>query len=110
MGRLPQELVDQISGHLSYDDLENTLLVSNLFHFPAERYSGAFGKFALNEHNAQKCVEIYSGHRFFYLRKLELQLYLPYAEYTRDELRNNSERLSENGERFTHQIATFLGL
>jgi len=58
MDQLLQELVDRISQYLSRDSLENTLLLSHAFHFAAEKFSGAFAKFALGEDNTRNLLAL----------------------------------------------------
>ena len=104
MDQFPQELVDRISRYLSHDDLKSTLVLSNSFRFAAEKYSGAFCAFALNEDNAEKFVDTFSGHRLLYLRSLEFWTRLPRVEYRHPPLRGNADQLSENDTSFTRQI------
>ncbi|KAH6848460.1 hypothetical protein BKA58DRAFT_280006, partial [Alternaria rosae] len=73
MGRLPQELIEEITRYLPTDDLKNVLTLSTKFRFAAESYSGAFTEFTLNERNADKFLGLYSGHRLLYLRELHFQ-------------------------------------
>jgi hypothetical protein len=77
MDRLPQELVEEITSHLSIDDLKNVLTLSANFRFAAERYSGAFTEFTVNESNADRFVERYSGHRLLYLREVHFRPNFP---------------------------------
>ncbi|OAG13768.1 hypothetical protein CC77DRAFT_1036077 [Alternaria alternata] len=105
MDQLPQELVDRISSYLSVDDLKNTLLLSHAFRFPAEKYSGAFTTFALNENNAEKFIGTFSGHRLLYLRDLKFGICLPRPED--NERRDDADQLSKHDKSFTQQI-TFL--
>jgi hypothetical protein len=53
MNQLPQELVDKISQSLSIGDLKHVLTLSSKFRYAAERYSGAFAEFNMNESNAE---------------------------------------------------------
>jgi hypothetical protein len=104
MDQLPQELVDRISSFLSSGDLKNTLLLSHAFRFSAEKYSGAFATFNLNESNAEKFINIFSGHRLLYLRNLvfnDIRLPLPKDRYRRDD----ADQLSKHDEIFTQKIS-----
>jgi hypothetical protein len=105
MDQLPQELVDRISFFLSSDDLKNTLLLSHAFRFPAEKYSGAFASFNLDNGNTKKFVHTFSGHRLLYLRDLRFGIRLPLPEDR--EHRDSADQLSRNDKSFTQQI-TFL--
>lgn len=102
MHQLPQELIDRISSYLSQDSLKNTLLLSRSFRYPAERYSGAFARFNLNEDTEKKFVSIYSGYRLSYLRNLELDIRLP-APIDEDH-RDDASELRRLDESFTKQI------
>jgi hypothetical protein len=105
MDQLPQELVDRISRYLSRDDLKNTLLLSHAFRFPAEKYSGAFGSFALSQDTAEKFTATFSGHRLSYLRNLKFGIILPAPENRQH--RDNANQLSKHDQSLTQQI-TFL--
>ena len=105
MNQLPQELVDRISSHLAPNDLKNTLLLSHAFRFSAEKYSGAFIRFSLNEDNADKFIDTFSGHRLLFLRDLEFGIRLPLPEDSFH--RDNADQLSKHDKIFTQQI-TFL--
>ena len=105
MDQLPNELIERISSYLSLDSLKNTLLLSHAFRFSAEKYSGAFARFALNEDNAEKFIDTFSGHRLLYLRDLTFEIRLPLPE-DRDH-RDNADQLRKHDTSFTEQI-TFL--
>jgi hypothetical protein len=105
MDQLSQELVDGISSYLSPDDLKNTLLLSHAFRLPAEKYSGVFASFALNQNTAEKFIDTFSGYRLLYLRNLEFRISLPPPENS--ERRDNADQLSKHDQSFTQQI-TFL--
>jgi hypothetical protein len=104
MDKLPQELVDRISGFLSPDDLKNTLLLARPFRFSAEKYSGAFATFNLNDSNAEKFINIFSSHRLLYLRDLvfnDIRLPFPKDRCRRDD----ADQLSKHDEIFTQKIS-----
>jgi hypothetical protein len=63
MDELPQELIDKISSHLPKIYLKNTLTLNTRFLYAAERHSGAFTKFAVDEHNSGSFLALFSGHR-----------------------------------------------
>ncbi|KAF2180483.1 hypothetical protein K469DRAFT_672349 [Zopfia rhizophila CBS 207.26] len=107
MDKFPQELVDRISGYLPRDDLKHTLTVSSKFRFAAERCSGAFTKFCLEEGNAKAFLDTYANHRLLYLRHVEFRTKFSRLEYTRDPkipCRENADELREKDETFTRQI------
>lgn len=107
MVQFPQELVDQISSYLTRDTLKSTLTVSNQFRFAAERYSGAFSRFVLEDDNAETFLNIYSGHRLCYLRQIEFYTRLPRLDFGTGKLvqrRENADQLRTKDEIFTQQI------
>jgi hypothetical protein len=75
------------------------LLLSRAFRYPAERYSGAFSKFALCENTADKFIGTFSGHRLLYLRDLQFGIRLPLPEDR--ERRDNADQLSKNDKSLT---------
>jgi hypothetical protein len=108
MDRLPQELVEAITSHLFIDDLKNVLTLSANFRFATERYSGAFTEFTVNESNADRFVERYSGHRLLYLREVHFRpnfppLWLP-GDEDDVECRQSEDNIRENSECFTRQV------
>jgi hypothetical protein len=105
MDKLPQELVDRISSFLSRDELKNTLLLSHAFRYPAEKYSGVFSRFALDENTAEKFIDTFSSHRLLYLRDLGFGIRLPLPKDRK--CRDNADQLSKNDKSLTQQI-TFL--
>jgi hypothetical protein len=109
MDKLPPELIDAISSHLSREDLKNTLLLSRSFCFSAEKYSYAFRYFVLDEKNAEKFLNTFSGRRLPLLRHVEFQPMLPRVEHTYSELRETAAKLRENDESYTRQIAFLFG-
>ncbi|KAF2445865.1 hypothetical protein P171DRAFT_520590 [Karstenula rhodostoma CBS 690.94] len=105
MNSLPQELVDNISEHLNRDDLKNTLLLSRPFQYAAERFSGAFSTYALNEGNVEDFLRVYGGQRFYrYLREVELKTSVPALDGDPDECRDSAAELRKMDESFTRQI------
>ena len=77
MDDLPQELIDNISSFLAYDDLKNTLIVSTKFQIAAESCSRAFEKYTLTEDNATNFLSTYGGRRIRYLRRIRFKPMLP---------------------------------
>jgi len=110
MDRLPQELVEEITKNLPTDDLKNVLTVSTKFRYAAERYSGAFTEFTLNERNADKFLGLYSGHRLLYLRELHFRpnfppIWPPDPWPWEDEMcRENADAIRAKNECFTRQV------
>jgi hypothetical protein len=85
MNNLPQELIDHICARLPRESLERTLLVSRKFQYATERANGVFSKFQfLNEdsNETRRFFDIYSGHRFRYLHRVEVYLRSPALEPT----------------------------
>lgn len=107
MDKLPQELVDRISGYLTKDDLKSTLLVSRRFSHPAERLSGAFKSYLLTEENASDFLQIYASHRFKWLQKLKFRpRFPPLRKRDRDvPCCQSPDQLQERDEEFTRQIS-----
>jgi hypothetical protein len=105
MDRLPQELVDRVSSFLSRESLKNTLLLSHAFRSAAEKYSGAFARFALNKDTAAKFTSTFSGYRLSYLRNLEFGIRLPPP--VDSDLRDDANQLRRLDRVFTEQV-TFL--
>ena len=102
MDQLPQELVDRVSSFLSPESLKNTLLLSHAFRPAAEKYSGAFARFALNRNTAAKFTSTFSGYRLSYLRKLEFEIRLPSP--VDSSLRDDADQLRRLDRVFTEQI------
>jgi hypothetical protein len=109
MDRLPQELVDKICSHLPTADLKSVLLLTGQFQYGAERYSGAFSEFTINETNIDTFIQRYSGHRLLYLREVVFRSSLApvdgprdFHEYCREDL----GKLREKDEEFSNQIST----
>ena len=67
MNDLPQELVDRICSHLDKPDLKSVLTLTSQFRYAAERYSGAFREFSVNESNAKEFLSCFSNYRLRYL-------------------------------------------
>jgi hypothetical protein len=101
MNKLPQELVDRISSHLSRDELKNTLLLSHTFCYPAEKYSGVFERFWLCEGTTRRFIDFFSGHRLLYLNNVEFGISLPLPEDP--EGRDKVDQLSKNDKSLTEQ-------
>jgi hypothetical protein len=113
MDQLPQELFDKICGYLPRDDLKNVLILTTKFRYAAERHSGAFSSFTINEDNAETFLERYSGHRLLYLREIMFQptlapLVYPFSYY--EHCRENMQKLREKDEQFSDQIWTLFNL
>jgi hypothetical protein len=107
MDRLPKELVDKILSCLPKHDLKHLLTLSSKFRYAAERYSGAFSRYDMNECNAEEFLARYSSHRLRYLREVSFRPRLPPVNY-RDEptvpCRESLEDLEKNDASFTRQI------
>ncbi|KAJ8115103.1 hypothetical protein OPT61_g3180 [Boeremia exigua] len=115
MDDLPQELVDNISSFLAYDDLKNTLTVSAKFQVAAELCSRAFEKYTLTEDNAATFLTTYNGRRAHYLRRIRFRPMLPALDDPDDDpedelrpCRENSEDLKLANEHFSKQIEFLL--
>ncbi|PSN67502.1 hypothetical protein BS50DRAFT_588458 [Corynespora cassiicola Philippines] len=83
MNDLPQELVERICEILPWDTLKSALLVSRKFQYAAERASKTFARFTFKDHSPkehQDFVSIFSGHRFDYLRVIEIHTEFPALE------------------------------
>ncbi|KAH4118416.1 hypothetical protein HBH98_143090 [Parastagonospora nodorum] len=104
MDKIPAELIDHISSLLEHNDLKNTLLVSKALSFAAEKHSHVFDEFALYEGNADKFLKTYCGHRFSYLRVVEIWTKLPRVEDGEMILRESAEQLLKNDLSMTRQI------
>jgi hypothetical protein len=102
MNQLPHELVDRVSSFLSPESLKNTLLLSHAFRSAAEKYSGAFARFALNKDTAENFTTTFSGYRLSYLRDLEFEIHLPPP--LDNDLRDDANQLSRLDQLFTEQI------
>lgn len=114
MEKLPQELIDRISGHLDTDELKQTLTINQKFQAAAERYSGAFDEFGLDEDNADQFLDRFSNHRSRYLRRVKFATVLPAPEEDHDDekddtsgfppCRESKEDLKALDVEFTRQI------
>ena len=117
MGRLPPELIEEITRYLPTDDLKNVLTLSTKFRFAAEKYSGAFTEFTLNERNADKFLKRYSGHRLLYLREVHFRPNFPplwplqyeHEGLSEDEdevigCRESADEIRDKNEYFTRQV------
>lgn len=111
MNSLPYELIDHISSYLEREDLRNTLFLSPSFQVAAEKYSGAFDKFEVNEDNAARFLRIYSGRRLYFLKHVSFRTALPRLveesadwETNMPLCRDTEEELREADECFTKQI------
>lgn len=107
MDRLPQELVDLVSSHLSREDLKNTLVVSQKFQYAAERCSEAFSKFDLTTDNAPRFLSTYSGHRLRYLQVISFSTTFPDLRQRglmENECRETEDDIKSIDEDFTRQI------
>ncbi|OSS44018.1 hypothetical protein B5807_11354 [Epicoccum nigrum] len=105
---LSQELIDQMSLALDYDDLKNTLCVSRAFQAAAKRASGAFTSFAFRRHSlAERQVSLkkFAGRRFRFLRQVEVFTgFPPITESTTIACRETIDELRDKDEEFTRQI------
>lgn len=109
MDTLPQELVDKISRYLESNQLKQTLTMNRKFWVAAERYSGFFNEFSLNEANAQKFLHTFSNHRFRYLRCIRFRTAFPDPGtggnvHIAPPCRESREELQALDEQFTRQI------
>jgi hypothetical protein len=109
MDILPQELVDNISSHLSLQDLKNTLLLSRMFQYAAEQYSKAYAEFSLTEENAPQFLSKYTSRRFRYLRNLSFHTSFPTVDDEED-CRYNAEELKLIDREFTRQITSLFSI
>ena len=112
MDNLPQELIDHISSYLDVEDLRNTLTVSLAFQVAAEKFSGFYDEFELNETNGNDFINLFGGRRFSYLQHLSFSTTLPPLdeEVDYDEqpngapVRDTLEDLQVADKSFTNQI------
>lgn len=119
MDKLPQEIIDRISSYLIPWYLRSTLTVNSKFQASAERYSGAYEEFHLDESTADKFLRTFSGRRFRYLRHVSFQTRLypndtppnhkwfDSSKYLEDDIpkcRESKETLREYDKSFTAQI------
>lgn len=112
MNKLPQELVDHISSYLGRKDLSSTLTVSPEFQVAAEKHSGAFDDFELDDKNARQFADTFGGRRFGYLQHLSFRTILPPldtevdwgAEPEGHPVRDTEEDLRAANESFSKQI------
>ncbi|KAH6672004.1 hypothetical protein B0J14DRAFT_669508 [Halenospora varia] len=121
MDSLLGELIDRICGYLTHDDsgwptldeLKNTLTVSRQFQFASERACRRFERFSLTDSNAETFLEIYNGHRRYYLRDVEFQTSFPPLVWknewsgSRDypACRDTVNDLRAMDESFSHQVS-----
>lgn len=113
MNQLPQELIDEISEFLPRKDLKNVLTLSSKFHYAAERYSGAFTRYDMNECNTKRFSALYSGHRLLYLREVTFKPRFSPIHYQDDPkvpCRETAEELQEKDESFTSQITLLFAI
>jgi hypothetical protein len=109
MDQLPQELVDKICSHLPIADLKSVLLLTGRFRYGAERYSGAFSEFTINETNVDTFIQRYSGHRLLYLQEVVFRSSLAPVDGPRDfheYCREDPGKLQGKDEEFSTQIST----
>jgi alkanesulfonate monooxygenase SsuD/methylene tetrahydromethanopterin reductase-like flavin-dependent oxidoreductase (luciferase family) len=108
ISNLPQELIDQISLALDYDDLKNTLFVSRAFQAAAERASGAFTSFTFMHHSPverQRFLDKFAGYRFRFLRHVKVCTVFPQINrFTPISCRETIAELRDKDEDFTRQI------
>jgi hypothetical protein len=85
MNNLPQELIDHICERLPHESLERTLFVSRKFQYATERAKNVFSRFRFSNQDStetQRFCNVYSGHRFRYLHRVEVYLRFPALEPT----------------------------
>ncbi|KAF2440214.1 hypothetical protein P171DRAFT_435980 [Karstenula rhodostoma CBS 690.94] len=119
MDNLPQEIIDHISSYLDRYDLRATLTVNSRFQASAERYSGAYERFDLDEDSADKFLLTFSGRHFRHLRRIVFvttlvtndvppnHRWLDPRDVDEDDprpCRESKETLQEYDESFTKQI------
>jgi hypothetical protein len=108
MSSLPQEVVDEISSMLGRDDLKNVLFVSRKFQRAAERSSGEFVSFTFRKLDPAECQAFhakFSGHRFQYLRQIEVfTSFPPLDDSSATPCRLSAHDLQTRNEIFTKQI------
>jgi hypothetical protein len=111
MNQLPQELIERICACLPRQDLRNVLTLTSKFRYAAERHSGAFAEFTVNESNSADFLMRFSSHRFLYLREVkfrpDVSAFYDVDDYTDDDkvlCRESAEEVRERDESFTRQI------
>jgi len=107
MDRLPRELIDKVCSFLPQDDLKNVLTLTNKFRYAAERFSGAFAEYTIDESNSETFVALYSGRRLPYLREVSFKpTFSPiFYHYDREmSCRENKAEVRKKDESFTRQI------
>ncbi|KAJ4356542.1 uncharacterized protein N0V89_004576 [Didymosphaeria variabile] len=127
MDDFPIEIIDCISSFLDQNTLKRTLFVSRAFQASAEYHSGAFRNFIIKSPFQQssrfrqrlkgddekdvftKFLDTYNGHRFRYLRYVEVHTAFPTLKYLEEDpddfpCRESPEELMEKDEIFTKQI------
>jgi hypothetical protein len=111
MNQLPQELIERICACLPRQDLRNVLTLNSKFRYAAERHSGAFAEFTVNESNSADFLMRFSSHRFLYLREVkfrpDVSAFYDVDDYTDDDkvlCRESAEEVRERDESFTRQI------
>jgi hypothetical protein len=85
MDLLPQELVDSIVSFLRYSELSDVLTLTKKLQYAAERKSGVFEKFTIDQSSSKKFLALYSGRRLSYLRKVKFRPVLSTIELWEDE-------------------------
>jgi hypothetical protein len=132
MDCLPQELLDKIAQFLDHDDLNHALVVSKKFQYAVERASGRFACFTfkhLSYDERRTFIDVFSSHRFLYLRRVEIcTKFAPLQPNVRERsyrqrwnlasdiwepgsitCRESQQELDEKDEMFTRQIASCFG-
>ena len=108
MDRLPQELIDRISCHLSIEDLKQTLTVSRKFQLAAEWNSGVFRTAKLTGGESfERFLDTYCSHRLRYLQYVQFNTNFPALEWDeerRPRCRETADELRAMDETFTQQI------
>ena len=96
MKDLPQELVDKICSYLRQEHLKKVLLLSRQFRYSAEKFSGFFKEYTVNENNIQEFVSRFSGRRLLYLKEVIFRPTLPpFPEHDEDSTADDRPRLSD---------------
>ncbi|USP75706.1 hypothetical protein yc1106_02980 [Curvularia clavata] len=109
MKDLPQELVDKICSYLRQEHLKKVLLLSRQFRYSAEKFSGFFKEYTVNENNIQEFVSRFSGRRLLYLKEVIFRPTLPpFPEHDEDAesipCRETADEVRKRDEWFTKQI------
>ena len=114
MNDLPQELVDKICSYLPQQHLKKVLTLTRPFRYSAERFSGFFQEYTVNERNAPEFISRFSGHRLLYLREVIFRPTLPpllnpdSQDAESVPCRETADEARKRDEWFTHQMQWLL--